>query len=342
MKLVLVGSFLEIILSQEARQGRSTISCNPDLISSATNCNYGQYDSVYAARTPAEIAAAWTATPGVTCGVLDPMNRPGQQLNSRKMMEMLKNPFGFDNEEEETQKKSKRQRPGEKIKKLTPEERADIRRKVKEKRKNKKSHLQNQIKEMNKKHETGEIKEEERFNNFMDILKQQLSNIQYRELEDDKLSDQEFFDKMDAEIEQHQKLKDDKMKQDSEVQEKPGYFWEKPDLKTQSENIKAEVKSRKKRLTIDNGVVFDDNNNRDWDYTGTPTYDSSHDSAVPWHGKLVPCYDNAGTCHWDVRNAYIGYGNSIMISPKYHLTVGHLLIGQFLTSDSKFENNRNR
>merc|ERR1712187_697582 len=99
-----VANLLFLFPVEPQIQSTSNIPCDPSLPSSPTNCDYSQYDASYAAKSQAQIDAAWTAIPGVTCGVVDPYNRPGQQVDSRKLMDMLENPFKFD---------QKRQRPSE-------------------------------------------------------------------------------------------------------------------------------------------------------------------------------------------------------------------------------------
>merc|ERR1712228_622641 len=70
------------ILVRGQVQSTSTVTCDVRSTgSSATNCDYEQWDSAYASRSQATKNAAWDSKPGETCGVMDPTLRPGTSMS---------------------------------------------------------------------------------------------------------------------------------------------------------------------------------------------------------------------------------------------------------------------
>merc|ERR1711997_513884 len=74
----------------------SSIICDPQSDNSPTNCNYGQYNADYAARTQTQKDLAFDSDPGVTCGVIDPTLRQGTSMSRdnydiKKLQDQLSN-----------------------------------------------------------------------------------------------------------------------------------------------------------------------------------------------------------------------------------------------------------
>ena len=83
--LFLIFSFNFFLALKAQNQGTSDIPCDPRQVSSASNCDYGQYDSLYTSRSQAQKDAAWDMIPGQTCGVMDPTLRPGTSMSRSNM-----------------------------------------------------------------------------------------------------------------------------------------------------------------------------------------------------------------------------------------------------------------
>ena len=267
-------------------QTHSDIPCDVRIqgASSESNCHYGQWDSEYTSRSQDQKDRAWDSKPGETCGVMDPTLRPGTSMSrsslhvfQTQLMEQLEKQV-FSRKPLEKKNISKR-----KWADLTEKEKEEIKKrqeKRKQKREEAKERMKKKLQELEDKNEA---EDEDKKRKFMDFLKYQLETVQYRELEEE-----QNFKNFENGVEPNEE----------------------------------EIKSRKKRLTIDDHMhdnhaydgtfdgafFYNAADGRDVFYTPgpSPAIENTHDSATPWVGKFVPCYEeysttNPTTCHHEVH-----------------------------------------